>query len=212
MMKKLIAVLLLVCLLPLCAAAETDEDDNVIIALDGAEIFFTPIQGAHVLTRESSAAEFRRVGLLKTSVLPYMEETGSYALLFLPDAEHGVTEIHICAAWAEAPDFDDLAVYGLEMYLETAENIYISDGFDVEAVELCHTYSGHSYARIEASRVDANGAVEYQMAFFTCQSGYEVGVLFFPYEGRPSEEQIFLYEGLVDSLWVSESSSAAADE
>ena len=47
--------------------------------------------------------------------------------------------------------------------------------------------------------------------YYTCQAGYEVCVRLFPYEGAPTEEQIYLCEGLVDSLWVSKSASSAAD-
>ena len=211
-MKKLIAILLLVCLLPLCALAEMDEDGNVTIALGDAEVFFTPVEGSHVLTRESSASVFNKLGLRQFDMQQFMEANDVYAIMFFADVKNGTAEIQVCAYETTQMDFDELSVYGLEMNCEVMESLYLDAGYDVESVELCHTLNGHSYVRIAASYTDGNGAVEHRQEFYTCQSGYAVCVLLFPYDGAPTEGQIYQFEGLVDSLWVSGNMSADADE
>lgn len=207
-MKKLIALLLLVCLLPLCAAAEIWADDGVTVVLDGAEIFFTPIEG-YCLTRKSSASVFNRLGLSQREVVPWMEETDVYALLFNAALD---TEIQISATPTSDMDFDDLNKFGLDMTCETIENLYIMQGYEVESVGMCHTPDGHSYVEIVASYTYEDGYVAHMVGYFTCQSGYAVSVLLFSYEGALTEEQIFLCESVIDSLWVTKSTGVGAYE
>lgn len=79
MMKRLLTILLLLTLI-LPARAETDGEGNVVIALPEAELYFLPLEeGAPVLTRESSASEFNRLGMSQRELLPQMEAYGIYA-------------------------------------------------------------------------------------------------------------------------------------
>lgn len=75
-MKKLAALLLILCLMPLFALAEMDEDGDIVVSLDGAEFFFTPLEGCDGVSRESSASVFNRLGLSPRELLPMMEAYG----------------------------------------------------------------------------------------------------------------------------------------
>lgn len=197
MMKKLIA-LVMALLLPLCAMAEMDED-GVVVSFDSAEVFFIPYE-CYCLTQESSASQFTRLGLSQREVLAWMEDANVQALLFDEAFE---TEIHVSIALASGmSDFDDLSVYALDMACESVESMYITQGYDVETVDMCHTINGHSYVQIVASYLYEDGYVTHTRGYFTCQSGYVVSVLLYPFEGAPTEEQIYLCEGIIDSLWL----------
>ena len=211
-MKKLITLLLLMCLLPLCALAEMDEDGNVTVTLSGAEVFFTPVEGAYLLTRESSASVFNQLGLSQRELIPYMESYDIYAMMFFGDTQGNMAEVQLCVYETTDMDFDDLTVYGQDMNCEVVEAFYKDGGYEVESVELRHTLSGHSYVKAVASYAYEDGSVEHVVEFYTCQSGYAVQVMCFPYDGPATEEQNYLLESLVDSLWVSESASGAANE
>lgn len=207
-MKKFLALLLLVCLLPLCALAEMDEDGNVVVTLDGAEIFFTPMEG-YCLTRETSASTFIRLGISQREIVAWMEENWVYALLL---DQQGSMEIQIQAGPTTEMDFDDLDLYGLKSACDVIRSLYVTQGYKVESAERCHTLNGHSYVKTVAYYPYEDGAADYVVEYYTCQSGYEVYVRLFPYQGAPTEEQIYLCEGVVDSLWVSETASGAANE
>ena len=207
-MKKLIAILLLVCLLPLCALAETDEDGGVTVALDGAEIYFVPMEG-HCLTRESSASVFNRLGMSQRDIVPWMEQNDVYALLFSETLD---VQIQIVAHPNTEVDFDEQSQFGLDMMCEAIENYYVTEGYDVESSEMCHTPNGHSYVRTSGTYIYEDGYVENMTEFFTCQSGYSVYVVMFTLEGAPTEEQIILCEGVVDSLWVSANASSGVTD
>lgn len=211
-MKKLFAVLLLVCLLPLCALAELTEAGDVVIALDGAEIFFTPIEGAHLLTRESSASVFNRLGLTQREMLLYMEDYDLYAMMFYGDAQGYMAEVQLCVYETTEMDFDELTAYAQDMNCEGVEATYIDGGYEVESVEMCHTLNGHSYVKTVASYMYEDGSVEHVVDFYTCQSGYGVQIVLFPYDGPATEAQIYLFEEFVDSLWVSENVPGGTDE
>ena len=207
-MKKLLALLLLLCLLPLTAQAEMDADGNVIVALDGAEVFFTPIEG-YCLTRESSASAFNRLGLSQREIVPWMEEYDVYALLY---DEQLSMEIQVSIMPTTDVDFDELTIYSQDMACERVESLYLGQGYEVESVEMYHTYDGHSYVCTMASCVYEDGYVQHVMEFFTCQSGYAVMVVLLSYEGSLTEDQMFQGMSIVESLWLSENANVDADE
>lgn len=197
-MKKLFALLMLLALMPLWAAAEA-EDSGVTVALDGAEVYFVPIEG-YCLTRETSASVFNRLGLSQREIVPWMEEYGVYALMF--DAV-GELEIQITVNPTTELDFDDMNQYGLNSMCEVNESYYTSQGYDVESSELNHTFDGHSYVKTICSYTYEDGSVEHMAEYVTSQSGYVVSVYVFPYEGAPTEEQMTRAQGVVESLWLS---------
>lgn len=197
-MKKLFALLMLLALMPLWAAAEA-EDSGVTVALDGAEVYFVPIEG-YCLTRETSASVFNRLGLSQREIVPWMEEYGVYALMF---DQAGEMEVQIVVSPTTEMDFDEMNKYGLDMACETYESYYKSEGYDVGSVKLYHTFDGHSYVQTICAYTYEDGSVEHMVEYFTSQSGYAVSVYVFPYEGAPTEEQMTRAQGVVESLWLS---------
>lgn len=105
-MKKLIAILMFVCLLPLCGLAEMSEDGGVVVTLDGVEVFFMPVEGSVCLTRESSASVFNRLGFSQRETVPWMEENDIYALIYNLQTN---TEIQVSIYRSLAEDFDNLS-------------------------------------------------------------------------------------------------------
>ena len=207
-MKKLIAILLLVCLLPLCALAEMDEDGGVTVALDGAEIYFVPMEG-HCLTRESSVSAFNRLGMSQRDIVPWMEQNDVYALMF----DHNLDiQIQVAINPTTELDFDEMTKYGLDMMCDIVEGYYKGEGCDVESVKVYHTFDGHSYVKIVFSDVDPMGNVAYMALYLTSQSGYAVNVGVSPYAGALTEEQILLTESVVDSLWLSANASSGVTD
>ena len=89
-MKKFVAVLLLLCLLPLCGLAEMDEDGDVVVTLEGAEFFFTPIVG-YCITQESSASVFTRAGFSQRE----LDLTGAWLMSFAQTIAGGSSEVQL---------------------------------------------------------------------------------------------------------------------
>lgn len=198
-MKKLIALLLLICLLPLSALAEMDEDGDVVVTLDGAEFFFTPIEDGYCVTRESSASVFNRIGLSQREVLPYMEEYDVYAILY--DAGLS-TEVQISAVQTVETDFDDMNEYGETLMCESFLNYYTDMGYSVDAVEMYYAADGHKFVRTITSYTYEDGYVEYVIEYLTCQAGVSVTIMVFPYEGAPTQEHFAIGDAIADSMWI----------
>lgn len=198
MMKKLMT-LLLAGLLPLCALAELGEDGDVTVTLPGAEFFFTPMEDSVLLTRESSASVFNRIGLSQREVVPYMEEYDVYAMLFDLALE---TEIQISASPTTDQDYDDMDEYGEMLTCESVRSFYEDQGYQVDSVEIYRAEDGHKYVKSIYAYTYEDGYVEYTLEYFTCQAGYAVFILLFPYEGAPTEAQILQGDTLADSLWM----------
>ena len=205
-MKKLIAILLLVCLLPLCVLAEMDEDGNVTVVLDGAEVFFTPVDG-YCLTRETSASVYNRVGLSQREILPWMEQNDVYALMINQTAE---IEAQLTISPTTELDFDDMTKYGLDMMCEVSEGYFRDMGLDVESSKIYHTFDGHSYVKTVGSYIAEDGGTQHVVEYFTCQSGYAVYVTMYSLGEAFTEEQMLLCEGMIESLWLSEGASESA--
>lgn len=205
MMKKLLALLLALCLLCASALAEMGEDGDVTVALEGAEFFFTPIEGGIVLTRESSASVFNRLGMSQRDVLPYMEEYGVYAMLY---DEALMTEVQISASATVETDFDEMNEFGETLMCESFQNYYVDMGYDVASVEIYHAADGHKFVRSIMSFTYEDGYVEGLIEYLTCQAGYSVSIVLFPYEGMPTEEHVAIGDAIADSLWI----TATADQ
>lgn len=199
-MKKLIALLVLLCLLPLCAFAEMDEDGDIIVTLDGAEFFFTPVEG-YCLTRESSASVFNRLGLSQREMLPYMEQMGVYAIMYDADL---TCEVNVAAYETVETDFDELTEHGAAMLLADFEYAYRDQAYDVTAVELYQAPEGHKFIRCIASFADEDGQTAHMAEYLTNQAGYTVQIVLFALDGPVTDEHMALAESVVDSLWVME--------
>jgi len=198
-MKKLIAILLLVCLMPLCALAEMDADGDVVVTLPGMEFFFTPIRDGYLLTRESSASVFNRLGMSQREMLPFMEEYGVYALMYDADL---TCEVQIVAYETVETDFDELTEYGENMLCRDMAAYYADEGYDVQDVSMYYAADGHKFVRSTVSYTYEDGYVEPMVEYLTCQAGYTVQIVLFPYEGETTAAHIALADAVADSMWI----------
>lgn len=199
-MKKLIALLLLMCLLPLCGLAEMDDEGNLVVELDGARFFFTPIEG-HCLTRESSASAFNNLGLSQRELLPWMEANDVYVMMF----DTALTcEVYVYAYPTEAEDYKDLTDYGETVECEYYRSYLSEYGYDVAAVEMYCVPGGHKFVWTDAAYTTEDGSVRHMSEYFTVHGGYCVTIAVFPAEGEVTEEQLALGDGIADSMWIME--------
>lgn len=199
-MKKLLALLLVLCLLPVYTLAEMNEDGDIVVTLPGAEFFFTPMEG-YCLTRESSASVFNRLGLSQREMLPYMEQMGVYAIMY--DAEF-TCELNVAAYETVETDFDELTEYGAEMLLADFEYSYRDQAYDVTSVELYQAPEGHKFIRSIASFGNGDGQPMHMAEYMTNQAGYTVQIVLFALNGPVTDAHMTLAESVADSLWVIE--------
>ena len=197
-MKKLIAMLLFVCLLPLCALSEMDEDGDVVVTLPGMKFFFTPMVG-HCVTRQSVPGVFLRAGLDKQSTLDVMEEKSIYALLY---DKAGTCEIQVIAYESVDTDFDEMTAYDVEMMRSTTEYVYEDQGYDVAWAEIYRAPEGHTFVRMLVSWMEEAGTEKYTLTYVTCQAGYTVGLNLYPYGSRVTDSHLEAAELLADSLRI----------
>lgn len=198
-MKKLIALLLLMCLLPLCAPAELDEDGDVVVSLPGAEFFFTPIEGGYLITRESSASAFNRLGLSQREMVPYMEEWDIHALMY--DAE--VTcEVDIVAYESVETDLDEMTEHGEVLLCAEQERALADQGYDVIMVDVYNAPEGHKFIRSVMEYTYEDGYVDYIVEYLTVKAGYTVMIVLYTFDGPATEEHMALGEMIADSLWI----------
>lgn len=198
-MKRLMVLLLVLCLLPLCALAELDEDGDVVVTLPGMEFFFTPIEGAHLLTRESSASAFNRLGFSQRELVPQMEHAGLYALMYF--GEDDLVEAQVAAYASVETDFDEMNGFGETLMLETMTTAYTDQGYRVSAADVYYAPEGHTFIRLDMS-FDGEAGEERLLIYITCQAGYTVELRFFPYGESLTEDQYLMAELLADSLWI----------
>ena len=198
-MKKLLAALLMLCLLSMNALAEMDEDGDIVVTLPGMEFFFTPMEG-YCLTRESSASLFNQLGMSQRTVIPWMEEYDVYALLY---DEALTMEVQIAAYETIETDFDEMTSHGEEIMCADLSYGYTDQGYEVEAAEIYNAVDGHKFVRIIASLEDENG-IGYLVEYLTCQAGYTVSIILFPYDGHPTEKQLAQGDAIADSMWITE--------
>ena len=197
-MKKLAALLMILCLFPLCVLAEMDEDGDVVVTLEGAEFFFTPIVG-HCITRESSASVFTRAGFSQRELLPWMEQNSVCALMI---DETGEVQIQVVAYESAESDFDDMNTFGETLMCENLTYSYTDQGYDVHSAEIYLAPEGHKFVRVAASYMEADGRAVHMVDYFTCQAGYGVSVCMFHDGGEATEAQLLMCEEVVDSLWI----------
>ncbi len=199
-MKRIMVLVMLLCLLPLSALAEMDADGDVVVSLEGAEFFFTPIVG-YCVTRASNAAVFSRLGMSRTELVPWMEANDVYALMY---DEAITTEVGIIAYAIEGGSFDDMNAFGETMLCEGATYFFTDQGFDVESADIYLAPEGHRFVRLVLSRTDETGAAAQWVYYMTSQAGYTVSISGFPLRGTLTEDQAALCEGIADSLWIME--------
>lgn len=199
-MKGIIALVILLCLLPLSALAEMDADGDVVVPLEGAEFFFTPIVG-YCVTRSSNAAVFSRLGMSRMELVPWMEANDVYALMY---DERFTTEVVIMAYTTEGGSYDDMNAFGETMLCEGATYFFTDQGFDVESADAYLAPEGHRFVRLTVSRTDETGAAAQWVYYMTSQAGYMVTISGYPMSGTLTKDQAALCEEIADSLWITE--------
>ncbi len=197
-MKKLFALLLVMCLLPMSALAEMDEYGNVVVKLPGAQFAFVPIDG-YCLTRETSASVFNMLGMSQRDMFAYMQEYGVYAMLY--DEDFSV-EMQVTAWESAGEDFDDMTAFGLDAMATSLRQGYRGQGWQVNRAEAYRSPTGHVFVCCEASAVFEDGGSEYVTEYLTCQANYAVSVLVYSMSGEYEANQRLLAEELADSLWI----------
>lgn len=198
-MKKLLALLLMLCLLPWAALAELDEEGDCVIALPGVEVIFTPVEGAYLLTMESSASDFNALGMSQREIVPWMEEYALYALLF--DENFG-WELHVQVYTAQSGNYDDLSEVGMQMECNAMRAYYRESGYEVLSCEPWRAPDGHTYVCVKALYTYEDGTVEPSMELMTVRGGWCVSVYLFSYLGEVTAEQEALALELANSLYI----------
>lgn len=198
-MKKLLAMLLALCLLTPAALAEIDEDGDLAVSLPGVSFFFTPPEDAFVLGREMSASAYNALGLSQREIVAWMEECDVYALLI--DAE-GTCEVHVLAYEGWGGDYDDMSDYGLEMEVGSMRYEYTDQGYEVISCDVYTVADGHTFVRMEAVIDYGDGTGDHLAEYLTVKGGYVISVYLFTYEETITPEQTLLVESIVDSLWI----------
>lgn len=197
-MKRLIALLLTLCLLPLFAAAEMT-DSGYYVALEGASFTFTPPQELVCITRESSASVFGRVGLSQRETVPVMEQSGVYALL---TDEAYTCEIQIAALPTMDENYNEMTENGAELARSGFEHYYQECGYDVLFCDVYSAYGGHKFIRTAMSAPLEDGTPDHSVEYLTCHGGYAVSIVMFTYESAPTQEQLALCDALADSIRI----------
>ena len=195
-MKKLIALILMLCLLPLCALAE---DARLTMNLQSAELVFAPLAEGTVLTKDSNEELFSGVGLNYENMVFYMEAYSVQAMMFDDAME---TEFQVSAMRTLEKDFDDMTEAELAQLCEEVRAYYEGIGCRVDTAEVYQSPEGHKYILSVSCNVYEDGYEEYTVEYYTCQEGYAAFVMVFPYDGAPTERQMNLGRGIVDSLRI----------
>lgn len=198
-MKKSIAVVLLLCLLPLFAMAEMNEDGCCVIALPETEIVFTPIEDAYLLTQESSASAFRALGASQRELVPWMEQYGIYAMLM--DMNWG-WELHVQIYSSQSKDYDSMSEAELQIERESLAADYHERGYKVLSCDQWNAPDGHVYMCIKVVFTHDDGREESSMELMTAQNGWGVSVYMFSYHGELTTEQETLTLELANSLRI----------
>ena len=196
-MKKFAALLLCLCLLPLCTLAETEENTALTVAMLNAELVFEPIKDGAVLTVESDEAAFTSVGLNQEHMVFYMEAYGVHAMMFDDVME---TEFQVSANLTLEADFDSLTEDEIDQLCQDVRAYYESVGCVVDSVEAYASAEGYVYIKTVSRYVYEDGYEEYTVEYYTCHGGYSVFVMVFPYDGAPTERQMDMGREVVDSL------------
>ena len=129
-------MLLMLALLMLCVPALAEE----IVELPDAVVTYTPPEGFYLLTRESSASVFNRIGLRQRDLLPWMEQNDVYGILY--DLETG-SELLMYLYPAEDDPLEALTPEELETELRRAEGMTKVAAQIVQNAELAYKTMVH---------------------------------------------------------------------
>lgn len=199
-MKKLLAGVAVFLLLCTAALAET-----FVVPLADGQLTFTPFEGGHVLTKETSASVFNRLGMRQREVFAWMDEEQIDVLMY--DQDFG------CDVLLSVYETDQLGyeTYGDEdrkrMCASFREH-YEQYGYDVHDVSFRET---EQFAFLTAfiTLTYADGATESRFVYETCREGYSILMTMFVLDDHDPVEYANMASVLADSLRYELHSSAA---
>lgn len=161
-MKRFLMALLVLLMLGNTALAEE------VIQLPDAVVTFTPLENAYLLTRESSASEFNRLGLSQRELLPWMEQYDVYAIMW--DLETG-GNFHVVLEPSEDEPLESMT---------DAERAEICAGYVAASEEggyfggEAEVYEGEAYLFIQlyTPMPDNAGVIHHVTTMYANQRGY----------------------------------------
>lgn len=196
-MKKLLAILCVLCLLPFAALAE-EEPREKLIEVGDLNVYFVPPADTILLTRDSNAFAFIRAGRFRPNELPYMEEYDIYAMM-LP--EDGRPYQFTLALWpTEAEDLDGVTNFMAARMCSAYRNSYEAAGYIVETVEY-RTTGGYDCIYIAAHYPYEDGTSDYLAQYGTTQNGYALWVDLLIYNEPIPAEALGMLSDLIDTVW-----------
>lgn len=191
-MKTLLGLLLTMLLL--CAPAFAEE--RVAIPLADGELSFVPFEDGYVLTRESSASVFNRLGMRQREVIPWMEEHDLYALMY--DAAMGC-EVQIEILEVTQPDYIDITPEQDAAMLKSFTDFYEQYGYKVEASGM-YDNGAHRFGWVLVTLTYADGYVENRIHYKTCHNDYMIEMVMFVQDGSQLAAYDQMARELVDSM------------
>lgn len=190
-MKKLLWLLML---LLLCAPAMAAE--QVVIPLADGALSFDAFEDGYVLTRETSASVFNRVGLSQREVIPWMEENDLYALMYDADMS---CEVQIEILEVTQPDYNDITPEQDAEMLDSFTEFYEQYGYVAEASGM-YDNGAHRFGWAHVTMTYDDGYVENRIHYRTCHHDYMIEMVMFVYDGSHLVAYEQLARELVDSM------------
>lgn len=172
-------MLLMLALLMFCVPALAEE----IVELPDAVVTYTPPEGFYLLTRESSASVFNRIGLRQRDLLPWMEQNDVYAILY--DLETG-SELLMYLYPAEDDPLEALTPEELDLLRQSwVENLELN-GYEEVSADFHETEEGlWLWSRHKAYMQD--GTPCWIMTMVAVRSGTAMTLDLFCYGAPPAE-------------------------
>ena len=190
-MKKLIALVLVLCLLPLCAMAET-----VTLPLADGTLTFDAFEGGYVLTAETSASVFNRLGMSQRELLAWMAEEDVDALLY--DAALGC-EVLISVYEEDGPALSSYTLEERQQICDSFRENYEQYGYIVHGVDIQKKGEFTClYAYITLPYED--GSEENRIVYETLFGGYHLLMTMFTFEGVEPAEYVLLADRMAQSM------------
>lgn len=177
-MKKLLAILLALLLLCASALAETVE----IPLADGA-LTFKAFNGGHVLTAETSASVFNRLGMRQRETLKFMEEQGIDALMYNLDL---TCEVVISVHEDDYPAFTSFTEEELAEICDSFRENYEQHGYEVHGVSV-QDKDDFTFVTAYITLTYADGEVESRVVYQTSFEGYNVLMTMFILDGDTAD-------------------------
>lgn len=192
-MKKLIALLMLVCL----AFAPALAEERVSIPLADGELSFTPFEDGYCLTKDTSASVFGRLGLSQREMFVWMDEQRVDALMY--DADFGC-EASLCVYESEfqrdyaaltAEERQQLRDGFREFYEQYGHLVHQADVLEMGQFSFLHGFITLTYA---------DGSVENRIVYETVYHGYYILLTLFTMEGVDPADYAPVAEKLAGSI------------